>query len=234
MRRNFGPTNRNFHFFPIFPFQYFVAAGFTLQRPIVRGASAAITMRCGGFSHRPTIPLMTTPERTELFVQLLTQYQLRVQLFILSLVPNRDDAEEILQETNLVLWRKFDEFQPGGDFRAWAFRVAYNKVKAHYERTGRDRLRFGEKALERLADLAASEQSDGDPTELLELLRQCKEQLSEADLDLITRRYEPGATAASVARQVGRSIAAVYKAVVRIRRTLHDCIERALRRRNHP
>ncbi len=179
---------------------------------------------------------MSTPDKTELFVQLLTQYQLRVQLFILSLVPNRADAEEILQETNLVLWRKFDEFQPGSDFRVWAFQVAFNKVKSHFERLGRSRLRFSEKTLDRLAELAASENSGngGDSTELLELLKLCKEKLSEQDLELITRRYEPGATTASVAEQVGRSVAAVYKAVVRIRRALHDCIERAMRREEHP
>ena len=99
---------------------------------------------------------MASPDRTELFVQLLTQYQQRVHLFILSLVPHRADADEILQETNLVLWRKFEEFRPGSDFRAWAFQVAYNKVKAFRERRGRDRLRFGQEVMDRLAAVAAT------------------------------------------------------------------------------
>jgi len=167
------------------------------------------------------------PDKGEQFVQLLTQYQQRVHLFILSLVPHRADADEILQETNLVLWRKFDEFRPGSDFRAWAFQVAYNKVKAFYERRGRDRLRFGEAVIDHLAAIAAAA-----PDKLsaeMEALDACKRRLSEQDRDLIERRYQPGASAASVAAEVGRSVAVVYKAVVRIRRALHECVERSIR-----
>ena len=54
-------------------------------------------------------------EKIEQFVSLLTRYQQRVYLFILSLVPDRADAEDVLQETNLVLWQKFDDFTPGSD-----------------------------------------------------------------------------------------------------------------------
>jgi len=171
---------------------------------------------------------MLVPDRSELFVQMVTQYQQRVHLFISSLVPNRTDAEEILQETNLVLWRKFEEFRPGSDFRAWAFQVAFNKVKAFRERHGRDKLHFGAEVTDRLAAIAAST-PDSIPAEL-EALDVCKMQLSQQDRDLIERRYQPGATAASVAAEVGRSVAAVYKAVVRIRRTLYECIQRAIRR----
>ena len=172
---------------------------------------------------------MASSDKVELFVQLITQYQHRVHLFILSLVPNQADAEEILQETNLVLWRKFGDFRPDSDFRAWAFQIAYNKVKGFHERQGRDRLRFGPAILDRLAATAAATPEDPDAT--LEILNDCKDKLGEMDRDLIERRYEPGATVASVAAAVGRSVAAVYKAVVRVRRKLRDCIETSLRRR---
>jgi len=171
---------------------------------------------------------MVPTDRNEQFVQLLTEYQPRVYLFILSLVSHRADADEILQETNLVLWRKFGEFQPGSDFHAWAFQVAYNKVKAFQERRGRDRLRFGEKVMDRLA--AAAAVATDDLPAVQEALQGCKEQLSLPDRELIERRYEPGATTASVAAELGRSVAAVYKAVVRIRRALYECIQRSIRR----
>lgn len=167
-------------------------------------------------------------DKTEQFVQLLTQYQQRVHLFILSLVPNRIDAEEILQETNLVLWQKFADFRQGSDFRAWAFQVAFNKVKSFRERHGRQRLRFSEGVMDRLAGLAAAEPENVPAA--IEILQDCKQQLNNKDCDLIERRYEPGATTASVASALGRSEAAVYKAVVRIRRTLYDCVQRFLRR----
>ena len=41
----------------------------------------------------------------EEFIKLFTRYQRRVFLFILSQVPNPVDAEEIHQETNVIIWR---------------------------------------------------------------------------------------------------------------------------------
>ena len=106
--------------------------------------------------------------------------------------------------------------------------MAYNKVKAFRERHGRDPLRFGPEVSDRLATIAKAV-PDGLSAEM-EALDSCKDRLSPQDRDLIERRYEPGATVASVAAEVGRSVAAVYKSVVRIRRSLFDCIERTLRR----
>ena len=82
---------------------------------------------------------------------MVTRYQQRVYLFILSLLPNPADAEEVLQETNLVLWRKFEEFEPGTNFKAWAFQTAYYKIQSFLSRQERDRARFGDEFLEKVA-----------------------------------------------------------------------------------
>ena len=63
--------------------------------------------------------------KVERFAQLLATCQRRVFVYLLSLLHNAADAEEVLQETNLVLWRKFDEFEPGTHFDHWACRIAY-------------------------------------------------------------------------------------------------------------
>jgi RNA polymerase sigma-70 factor (ECF subfamily) len=63
------------------------------------------------------------------------------------------DADDILQETNLVLWSKQDEFTPGTDFRVWAFRVARYQVMAYRKRQSLDRLVFGDELIDRLARL---------------------------------------------------------------------------------
>ena len=67
----------------------------------------------------------------------------------------------------------------------------------------------------------------------IEALDACKQQLSQQDRDLIERRYQPGATTASVAAEVGRSVAAVYKAVVRIRRDPLPVHRAGIRREQH-
>ena len=76
--------------------------------------------------------------------------------FIFRLVPSMADADDILQETNLVLWSKQAEFTPGTDFRAWAFRIARFQVMAHRRRQSLDRLIFGDELVERLARQAES------------------------------------------------------------------------------
>src|ERR1700748_3473326 len=92
-------------------------------------------------------------EQSEEFVRLITQYHMRIYLFILSLLPNRADADEVMQETNLVLWRGFEEFRPQSDFRAWAFQVAYFKVQKRLEQQQRSRVTFGKAFLDKVASV---------------------------------------------------------------------------------
>src|SRR3954451_19751426 len=91
-------------------------------------------------------------ERMDEFVLLLGQHQRRIFLYVLSLAPRWSDAEEIVQETNLVLWREFGTFQPGTNFAAWACRVALNQVLAWRKKRQRDRLQFSEAFLTAVAD----------------------------------------------------------------------------------
>ena len=71
------------------------------------------------------------PSRTEEFMRLFTHHQRHVYGYIRGLVPSLVEAEEVLQQTNLLLWEKFDQFQPGTNFRAWACKVAYLTVLKH-------------------------------------------------------------------------------------------------------
>ncbi len=95
-------------------------------------------------------------DRVDEFVRLLGRNQRRIFLYVMSLVPDWNDAEEIIQETNLVLWREFDKFQLGTNFTAWACKVALHQVMAWRKRVRRDRLQFSPAFLEAVADEAAS------------------------------------------------------------------------------
>ena len=64
----------------------------------------------------------------ETFTQLFEQCHQRLFIYISMLVPNLVDARDILQDTNLVLWQKFDEFELGTNFLAWAREVARYRV----------------------------------------------------------------------------------------------------------
>ena len=90
---------------------------------------------------------MHLDESKRLFVRLLTQHERRVYGYILRMVPNWCEADEVLQETNIRLWEEFDRFEPGTDFAAWAIRVAHYQVLTWRKRRDRSRLVFSEEAV---------------------------------------------------------------------------------------
>jgi len=163
-------------------------------------------------------------QRTDQIVQLLTDAQQHLTRYVRVLVPHRADSEEILQETNLHVWRHADEFELGTNFTAWACKVAYYQVLTFRKRQARGRLRFSDALVEQLASNAAQSSV---PDGAAEDLGSCIAKLNPRDRELIGLRYEPDATVAGVARQVGRSTKAVYNALTRIRTWLLECLQRA-------
>ncbi len=157
---------------------------------------------------------------------LYAQFQQRLYLYVLALLANPADAEDVFQEINLVLWRKFGEFEPGTNFFAWACQIARYKVLQYRQQQARDAMVLDLQVLEQLS-AEASEAS-----EQLELQRaalaKCLGQLRPHDRQLIELRYAPGATGRSVAEALGRPANSVYLSLSRIRRALLACVSRRL------
>ena len=169
---------------------------------------------------------MSIYESRRQFVRLLTQHQRLVYGYILKMVVNWNDADEILQETNLRLWEEFDRFEPGTDFAAWAIRVAYYQVLTWRKKRDRSRLVFDEIAIEAISD-------EGRVSAVVQDVREgalsaCLEQLTARNRDLIQRCYAGKHTIRRVAEELNRSAESIYKSVQRIRLTLHRCVEQRL------
>lgn len=164
---------------------------------------------------------MGIPE--EQFVKLVNDHQRGLYAYILQLVPNRDDANDILGESNLVLWRKRNEFEAGTSFGAWSSRVAYYEVRAFRTRQGRERLCFDSDVLEQLAAEGAAEIDGADDAR--RHLVHCIEQLSSADQVLLKQRYQDGTPPREIAASVNRTARAIAQSLYRIRTSLMDCIE---------
>lgn len=175
---------------------------------------------------------MTHDPRVEQFVRLQSKYQQRVFSFILTMVPNWADAEEVLQETSTILWRKFDQFDPSTDFVRWANQVAYFEVLKHRKNQARDRLQFSSEFLESVLD-RGNELVDA-LAEEREALTECVEKLSDEDRRLLAARYAEGASTKSTADALDRPVGSVYKSVARVRTTLLDCVRRTLARKARP
>jgi RNA polymerase sigma-70 factor (ECF subfamily) len=169
--------------------------------------------------------------KVDRFAEHLDACQRRLFLYALAMVHNTADAEEILQETNLVLWRKFDEFLPGSDFARWACRVAQLEVLKHREKRRSREKHFSDGFIESLG--AEMERSFDLLDARREALCGCMAKLPEGDRQLVRDRYEGGATTRSVAESAGRSVQGTRKAIHRIRMTLLTCIERTLSREEH-
>jgi RNA polymerase sigma-70 factor (ECF subfamily) len=170
----------------------------------------------------------------ELFLRLFLQNERRLYAYILTLLPNRADADDVLQEASLVMWDKFDARHPPDDFAAWGCRIAYFKVLDFSKKRQRSRVRFSQALLERLAETAVEQAASLQLDERRQALDGCVEKLGSRDRDLLSRRFAEGATTQSTAAQVGRSADAVYKALARIRQALFDCVTRTLAKERRP
>jgi RNA polymerase sigma-70 factor (ECF subfamily) len=160
------------------------------------------------------------------FIRLHSAARERLFSFAMAISPNWHDAEEIIQEASLVLYRKFDSFDRSTDFFAWACQVIRYEVYNHRRRDSRRRVLFSNDFVERLADVATQQAAGFD--ERCEALQQCLQKLASADQRLIELYYQKEATTAAVAKEVNRPLDSVYKSLQRIRKALLVCIERRL------
>lgn len=169
------------------------------------------------------------PQQLERFVQRLTDHQSRIWAFILAVVGKADVAQEIFQETNLVLWRKADQYDHARPFGPWAKAIARNQILAAREKMSRDRLVFDPAVMDRIADRYAEEPSGGKATDSRQLaLADCLAKLPADQRKLVTARYQDRASVKQLAKNAGRSVNGLSVALHRIRRTLADCIDKTL------
>ena len=170
---------------------------------------------------------MNEDRSTEQFIVLLTSNEVRLRAYALSLIPNWADADEVLQQANIVLWQKFGEFEPGTNFLAWSRRVVNLTARDFRKRQRRERVRFSDAFFEavaeetdRLADLMAERER---------ALEACLAKLKPEQREMMRLRYEEGGSVETVAAALDRTVQAVYQALSRVRKALFDCVNRALR-----
>lgn len=156
------------------------------------------------------------------FLGLITEFQGRLFGFLLSLLGDPDQANEVLQETNLVLWKKSDEFRSGSDFKAWSFRVAHFQVMAFRQRQVRDRLVFDDAALEQITCEAGIR--DEAYEERMKHLESCIVSLPDRSREVLGKFYEGGESLTAIAEALKSTANAVGQMLFRIRKSLVECV----------
>lgn len=167
------------------------------------------------------------PMRHEQFVALFVRHEAAIHSFVLTLIPSMADAEEVLQEASMTMWRRFDQYQPGTSFRNWAFQVAKYTAFNFVRKQARDRHRFSENVMTLLAEQAEREQTDRESRR--RVLEHCIAKLQDVEQTVLAGCYREGSTIKSYAEHDGRSANAVTKQLSRIRRTLLHCVRQTLR-----
>lgn len=163
------------------------------------------------------------------FISLFTTHHDQLLRYIYSLVGNWQDAQDVLQKTSLILWRKFDQYEAGTSFSSWANRVAFYESKNFLRTSAKDRHIFSDDLLEKISK-ERSETGSVDSSKILQALQHCLEKLSPEENELIQRVYQDREAVTKLSAETGRAIQTVYNQLFKLRRQLQGCIEITLLR----
>ncbi len=175
------------------------------------------------------MPEPEDPDRRALFADHLLQHRSRLFAYIHAIVRNLADADDVFQQTALALWRRFDTYDPARSFLSWALGVARLEAVTWLRNRARDRLRFSDELTVVLLDAFAA-RPDDESSARQDALPGCVAKLADTDRRLLTECYQRGTDVAAVASRLGRSAPSVHNSLARIRRALHECIERTVAR----
>ena len=159
------------------------------------------------------------------FVELYSLNYNRIRSFILTLVPNTAEADDILQETSRVMWEKFDQFQPGTNFASWAVTIAKFQV-LKYRKKFNPKVPLSTEIIDTLSDDFNRPMEK--ENEQLDALRICLKKLEKKDYNLIQSRFEQKKTARELSKQVGVAMNTIYRNESRIISILQNCVYKTL------
>jgi len=164
-------------------------------------------------------------EMTEVYLRLLGQHDRWLAAYIYSLVARASDADDILQEVKLTLWKHFPKFEQGTNFRAWARQIATHQI-LNYRRA--EKRRPSSELEEAFIEAVAAELDRR--SEVLdrrsEALRQCLHKLPDSHRKIVVWRYYEDCGVEEIATKSERTVEAVYRLLSRIRTVLNECVSR--------
>ena len=170
-----------------------------------------------------TLPNNDNP--SEQFVREITGCQGRLYAYVLTILPDLEAANDVLQETNMTAWRKWREYSEGTNFHAWVCRIAYYAVLTYRRNSARDRHLFNEDLVGEIAQAATERTSENGQ---VLALRQCLGRLKTSQRDLIQERYGKQVGLDAIAGSLGTTTQALISRLYRIRQVLQDCVNQKL------
>lgn len=167
-------------------------------------------------------------KRSQEFSEHLQQCQTQLMRYVFALVRNVEDAQDVFQQTCMVLWEKFDEFDQSRSFLAWACGVARFKAREFLKKHCRHRARFSDEFAERMAEVQLDSTSD-EIEARQNALPGCIDKLPPSQQELLMLCYGEHQRVVEVAEKLGRPARGVHNSLRLIREKLFECIERVVR-----
>jgi RNA polymerase sigma-70 factor len=165
-------------------------------------------------------------QQYERFLQLFAANRDRLFAYVYSLLPHHADAEDVFQRCSVLMWRKFDQFEPDGSFMAWGCGVAFYEVKNFLRSANRNRLQFDADLVSQLA--VQRMEKTPELSRKAEALSECVHGLKSSDRELIHHAYHDDQGLKVYAEASGKAVQTLYNRLSILRRQLMDCVQRKL------
>lgn len=161
------------------------------------------------------------------FLTLLTTHDRALSLYVYGLVPVHADADDILQQTKMIMWRSFSQFESGTNFLAWARKIAFHQILGYRRKSKRNHLPLSDEMLDQIGHEVAKLSDQGQSRR--DALEACLRTLPADHRRLVLLRYFDELEVDEIAEQVQSTAGAVYRALSRLRFTLLECVEKRLK-----
>jgi RNA polymerase sigma-70 factor, ECF subfamily len=161
--------------------------------------------------------------KRQLFDQRFVACQDRLYGYIASLLPRREDANEVFQETSLKLLQNWTKYDPARPFSPWAFTIALNEVRLFARRNRRKGGILSEAVLTAVAEEQFRAEEEIHQT--LSRLSDCLKRLAAEKRALLQECYSGEQSIQAIAAGKRLRPDALYKQLERIRRWLLECME---------
>ena len=172
----------------------------------------------------PVDPVLDAHAR---FMQLFLGSEKEIFRYVAVLVPRVADAQDVVQQTAVALWKKFDQYDPSQPFTPWACRFARLEARQFLRRDQRWGTFLDDALVDTLVERRAAMAEEMDRR--FSHLAVCLHKLAPEQRQTVQRYYYERRPVEELAAQAGRSVEAIYKALQRIRQALFDCVTRALK-----
>jgi RNA polymerase sigma-70 factor, ECF subfamily len=161
------------------------------------------------------------------FTRLWVPAQPIVSAYISALVPNVQDAQDILQKVALTALQKLNQYDASRPFCAWVIGMARFEILVYRRQQARGLLVLSESLDTQLAETC--EMLRDELEERRSFLRECLQLVRGRSLTLLRFRYEEALSFEEIARRLRIKQGAARVAIVRVRAFLRECIERRLK-----